>query len=194
MELAASQKLQARLYTDSRLRKRFFADPVTVGAGFGLSSDAAHELAQLSQESVREFTRVIRRKRLDQVSRLFPLSTELLGREYGDAFKEYLLKEPPPSDQLAWKDALRFAAFFQIYIVKHPLAVSWGRELLRYEAAKVRAIWEEAPLQVLFVRCRLMKLIRLLGEGQAPQKASAMPSLVFVLRSSRPDGVRVFSL
>lgn len=194
MELAASQKLQARLYTDSLLRKRFFADPVTVGAGFGLGADAARKLAQVPQEAVREFTRGLRRKRLDQVSRLLPLTTKLLGKDFGGVFKEYLLKGPAPDDQLAWKDALRFAKFFSIHTVKHPLSVNWAGELLRYETAKLHAVWQDTAVQFLFVRCRLEKCIRLLGEGHAPQQVSRWPSLMVVVKSRGPAGIRTLSI
>ncbi|MBG86313.1 MAG: hypothetical protein CMO80_05365 [Verrucomicrobiales bacterium] len=194
MELASSQKLLARLYTDSVLQRRFYADPVTVGAGFGLSEPDSKELANLPQEYVRNFTKELRRDRLQKVTHELPLSHQLMGREFGDAFREYLLKSPPPTDQLPWKDALRFVDFFPTYLKKHSVTSNWAFDLLRFEAARLHAIWEDRAIQLFWSRFRIRKLVRLLRAKSAPQQASAIPSFSIIMVSSRPEGIRAIGL
>lgn len=194
MELAASQKLQAHLYTDSLLRKRFYADPVTVGAQFGLSEAASLQLAKLPQDQVKEFTKQLRRKRLKDVSAHLPRFVRLLGRDFGELFKQYVLKTPPPADQVAWQDALRFTAFVLDQPKKLGLDPPWARHLLRYEAARIRTALGEEAIQMLWFPCRIRGAVRELESNLKPERCLGLPSLVIMLAADVPGGVRIISL
>jgi len=137
MGLSETQRLLARLYLETPLRERFFADPQKVAAEFGLSPEDAAQWTSLSRRQTEFFARSLKFKRLAEVRRLLPRSAELLGSSFTELFLRYA--EAPLSGGLAkhYEDALAFVRFAER--VETPLEPRWALDLLRYEAAWLHA-------------------------------------------------------
>ena len=148
MGLSDTQKLLARLYVDSDLRKRFSTDPSGVGAEFGLSDAEAAEMGGLSLPQAEFFSRSLKFKRLAEVRRLLPRTAEAMGRPFSELFLSYAEREIPAGIAKHQHDAVAFAAHLQLSEI--PAEPPWTRDLARYEAA-----WLQAN------RCGVCCLVRL---------------------------------
>jgi len=176
MELAATQKFLARIFTDSQLRTRFYADPVHVGAEFGLSPAAARTLADVPENQVHEFSKSVRRQRLDAVSRLLPCSVKCLGTSFGEAFREYVLANALPSESHSWRDAINFNRFFQQWSVSHRVP-RWQRELLAYESDRLEFTHDHSRLNWRFSFFPGHRTARRVEAGEVPAKVWPVPGL-----------------
>src|SRR5215203_4365823 len=111
MGLARVQWLLAQLYTDASLRERFFAHAQAVSEEYGLSPDEAQPLCQLSAAQVTFFADSLRRKRLNGVAKLLPLSVHALGKRFGELFTEFADTFVPSGTNKQRQDARAFASF-----------------------------------------------------------------------------------
>lgn len=166
MGLAQVQRLLAELYTDPALRERFFAEPQQVGAPYGLTADETHQLGQLPAKQVSFFASSLRRKRLNDVARLLPLTRRALGKTFARLFWRYADTFIPQGVKKQRQDALAFSSFVQRIARVQPVEPPRAVELLRYEAAWVRAA---APGACLIVR-RFQEPISSLLRGAEPGK------------------------
>jgi len=177
MELAATQTLLARIYTDSRLRTRFYADPVAVGSEFGLSAATARSLAAVPETDIHEFAKAVRRRRLEATGRLLPCSTKCLGPRFGEAFREYVLGHPLPAECHAWHDAVAFEGFFQSWCQQHPEITPWQREVLRFESERLAFTHRRARLLVRFCLYPGHRTARDIAAGRPPKTVWPLPGL-----------------
>lgn len=177
MELAATQKLLARLFTDSQLRNRFYANPVKVGAEFGLSPETASTLAVVPEARVHDFAKSVRRRRLEAVTRLLPCSAKCLGPAFGEAFRDYVLQHALPAEAQAWFDAVSFGRFFRQWIRNRKGVPTWQQELLAYESERLG--FEHGRDRF---NCHLSlfpghRTARRVSAGEIPTKVWPMPGL-----------------
>ncbi|MGB0578186.1 MAG: hypothetical protein ACPGVU_00665 [Limisphaerales bacterium] len=194
MELAATQKLLARILTDSTLRNRFFADPVTIGASFGLSAEEARVLAELPKDDVHDFTKSIRRQRLETVTALLPDSVSILGRRFGELFREYVVKEQLPADAHPWTDAIRFCTAC-VKAKKLKVEVQrWELELMRYEGARLEFLHGEKLLQFHFSMSGVTRAAKALAAGKAVTSVLPIPGIAIFIRWSNAGAVSVLSI
>lgn len=194
MELAASQKLLARVYTDSVLRNRFFADPVTIGASFGLSADAAKELAGLPKEELHKFTKSLRRQRLESVGRELPLTRQLLGRRFAEIFKDYVVKSQLPEKAFPWMDAVRFVDE-TLERKKHSAEVAqWELEFMRYECTHIAFNNSRDRFRSFFSLYRVHGIRRRLEEGSIPTSCAPIPCCSVFWRWTINHPIAIFSL
>lgn len=166
MELALQQKLVARLATDREFRERFFADPARVAANEGLTV-AAEGLAQIHQEQLRQFARLLRTRRLAQAGLRLPLTRMALGLRFADHFRNYAVNPQPPGQRPS-EDAIGFARFLDARAAEHSLDPAWAVSLARYEAAKIEAEWHGRRLVVRFLPHAVRLLATLLAAGEVP--------------------------
>ena len=138
MGLAETQKVLARLYTDARLRERFFADPFKTGAEFGLGRDEAEQLARLSARQVNFFAGTLHAKRLQEVRDLLPLTARALGERAAPLFGEYAETNLPGGIKKHRADA---AAFADYLAACDALGADsrWVADLARYEKSWLEA-------------------------------------------------------
>lgn len=176
MELAASQKFLARIFTDSQLRTRFYADPVAVGSEFGLSPEGARALAALPEEQVHEFSKSVRRQRRDAVSRLLPTSVKCLGPAFGEAFRDYVIVNALPAEAHAWRDALGFNRFFQSWAASHRVP-RWQRELMAYESDRLEFTHSRSRLDWRFSFFPGHRTARRIAAGDVPTNVWPVPGL-----------------
>ena len=113
MELAQQQRLLARLYTNSALRQRFFAEPQAVLRELGIDPSSTPTLAAVSPTEIQFFARSLQRKRLGDVAKLLPRTRRLLDDRFEALFLEYADKPVPPAPPQGRADALAFATFVQ---------------------------------------------------------------------------------
>ncbi len=166
MELALQQKLVARLATDREFRERFFADPARVAANEGLTV-AAEGLAQIHQEQLRQFARLLRTRRLAQVGLRLPLTRKALGLRFADHFRNYAVSLQPPG-QRPTEDAIAFAEFLEGPAAEQSLEPAWAISLARYEAAKIAAEWHGRRLIIRCLPHGVRQLAAHLALGEVP--------------------------
>jgi len=182
MELALQQKLVARLATDREFREKFFADPVRVAASEGLTV-AAEGLAQLHQEQLRQFARLLRTRRLAQVSLRLPLTPKALGPRFVDCFRNYAVNPPPPGRRPS-EDAIAFAEHLEDHAAAPGLEPAWALSLVRYEAARIEAEWHNRRLVVRCLPHAVRRLAELLTAGTVPEGSQRRPTLAVWWRAS----------
>jgi hypothetical protein len=167
MELALQQKLVARLATDREFREKFFADPARVATTEGLTV-AAERLAQIHQEQLRQFARLLRTHRLAQTGLRLPLTRKALGPRFADHFRNYAVN-PPPAAQRPSEDAMAFAQCLETHAAQHGLEPAWALSLARYEAARIEAEWHNRGLIVRLLPHAVGQLAELLAAGTVPE-------------------------
>jgi len=194
MELAAEQKLLARVYTDSTLRNRFFADPVGIGAAFGLSPDTARQLAALPKDQVHQFTKALRRHRLESVFEELPLSRKLFGRRFAELFKDYVVKHQLPENGFPWKDAVQFVRH-AIQNAKPSVEVArWELEFMRYEATRLEFNHSPDRARTFFSLYRVNSLDPPLKAGDIPESCPALPCFTLFWRWTVNHPIATLSL
>ena len=139
MGLAQVQAALARLYTDAAWRADFLADPEGAGAGLGLQAAEARQLAQLAPGQVQLVAGSLRRKRLNEVAKLLPLSHRVLGPGFAALFWRHADAYLPRGTKRHRDDALAFAAFVGRTARAEGLEPPWAADLIRYEAAWLAA-------------------------------------------------------
>ncbi|MDQ3814114.1 MAG: hypothetical protein M3347_09200 [Armatimonadota bacterium] len=138
MGLAQTQQLLARLYTDTPLRERFFADPRQVGAELGLTSADVQQMLALSEQEVNFFAASLQSKRRNEVGKLLPLTSRALGDRFAALFRHYADAHVPQGLKKHRDDAVEFAAFLS-EVINAPHVAPWIRDLASYEASWLRA-------------------------------------------------------
>lgn len=131
MDLISTQRLLARLFTEGPLRKRFYSDPIAVGAEFGIAADEADRLAALSHDRVRTFSQTLVRKRLAEIRRLLPETSRLLGPRLADLFSQHAAEYRPGGLQKHADDARAFGRWLSRPGARVPRALI---DLARYES------------------------------------------------------------
>lgn len=177
MELAATQKFLTRIFTDSRLRTRFYADPVRVGAEFGLSAKVATTLADLSESDVHEFSKSVRRQRLESATRLLPSAAKCLGTRFGEAFRDFVLSHALPAESRPWNDAVAFQAFFQDWCGQHPEIPRWQREVIAYESERLEFDHSHRLLHIRLCLYPGHRTARRIAAGRTPARVPLLPGL-----------------
>lgn len=194
MELAATQKLLARLCTDSILRNRFYADPAAVGRNFGLKPAECKRIAEnLPQEQVHSFTKNLRRKRLADVTAELPITNTAIGRQFAEVFKEYVIANPPPEGAASWRDALGFGAFFHQYASEHQLQPNWARHLLHFECRAIEAEHTDVRFKFAFYLRRIPRFARQIEAKKDAQKPALFPSFAIWWRTRRRGPIHRFT-
>jgi hypothetical protein len=129
MGLVQIQQVLAQLYTNSELRKRFFANPQTVGAELGLNDEETQQLAEISVQQVNIFANSLKWKRLGEVRELLPRTARVLGKNFNDLFWRYAETHIPQGIKKHREDAIAFANFIQAQEIEP----AWISDLVRYE-------------------------------------------------------------
>jgi len=137
MELKRTQHILARLYTDSELRKRFFAPPSSAAEALGIAENEMLGLAPLSAEQVRVFATSLVRKRAREVSKLLPATVRALGGSFEPAFLSFAEIFKPGGIKKHCDDAVAFAEFLRARVREGGLAPRWLADLVGYEAARI---------------------------------------------------------
>lgn len=189
MALADVQRVLARLYTETTLRERYFADPSAVGGECGLSESEIQSLSMLSAEQVNAFAESLHHKRWGEVRKLLPLSVRILGRELFQNFLRYADTNVPQGVQKHREDAIDFAAYL---LQREDLTPAWAKEALRYEQAVLQA---NAPERRCCVRRFPCPAHRLPGTDD-PQRllTTRRPTLLLWFRLKRHGSLKRVTL
>jgi hypothetical protein len=131
MGLAEIQKTLAQLYTNGDLRNQFFSDPTTIGKELGLDPNDIEHLAKLSNAHVKLFANSLQKKRLNEVRKLLPLTSQALGKRFNDLFAQYFESYNPIGVKKHLYDAINFSSFIKASI-HEPI---WLQDLVKYEWA-----------------------------------------------------------
>lgn len=192
MDLARTQIVLARLYTDAALRERFFIDPPNTGAALGLTDAETWELARLPQQQIRAFARSLHHKRLGAARRLLPLTRRALGLLFDALFFEYAATLGATNAKKPYEEAAGFAEFLRRWVInagcddgphskspqQNPVA-PWFADLARYEAAWRQATNSQRAFTFCWFRFPVHALARRLTQGEpvatfAPRRTFAV--------------------
>jgi hypothetical protein len=144
VDLKATQRLLARLYTDDTLRQRFAVDPASVAKELNIALDAARQMKGLSGAQVATFARSLARKRLNEVQRALPATCGALGSRLAQLFGRYAAQFHPQGMHRGLTDALVFAKSLS----REPRTIA---DLARYEANWLQFRYGRAwPLLAIF--------------------------------------------
>jgi hypothetical protein len=154
MGLVQTQQVLAQLYTNTELRKRFFANPQTVGAELGLSDEDINQLSQLSAQQLNVFANSLKWKRLGEVRELLPRTARVLGKNFNDLFWRYAETHIPQGIKKHQEDAIAFANFIE----KQDIEPAWVSDLVRYEKTWLLTYESHRCLQVCWFRYPIDKL------------------------------------
>jgi hypothetical protein len=135
MGLADVQGLLAQIYTDAATRHRFFGDPQMVGQALGLDPEEAGQLASLPVRQVEFFASSLKRKRLNEVRNLLPLTCSVLGEQLATLFWQYADSYRPYGLRKHHKDAFAFSSFIQRFGKAAGIQPAWVVDLALYETA-----------------------------------------------------------
>ncbi|MDZ7958987.1 MAG: hypothetical protein RMY34_14080 [Aulosira sp. DedQUE10] len=133
MGLAQTQQVLAQLYTNTELRKRFFANPQIVGAELGLSEAQTQQLAEISAQEVNIFANSLKWKRLGEVRELLTRTATALGKNFNDLFWRYADTHLPQGIKKHRQDAIAFANFIIKVAQQETIEPTWLSDLVRYE-------------------------------------------------------------
>lgn len=189
MGLLKTQQFLARLYTDAALRERFFRDPKAVATELGLDPDDAQQLAQLSVSRVSFFAGSLVRKRLNEVRKLLPLSSRVLGRTFGNLFWRYAETHTLEAYKPHQQDAVNFAIYLQQGVAEY-VTPGWAIDLARYEAAYIETIGLGRRWTVRWFRYPLRKLIQSLITRDGAPPPAPRPALAIWFRLSHGGKLR----
>ena len=184
MELANVQAFLARLYTDAALRERFYDDPQQMGEASGLSAEDAQQLAQLSVAQVDFFVNSLKRKRLNEVHRLLPMSCDALGDKYARLFLRHVEHFIPEGTGKHRYDAISFAAFVEETAPADGIQ-PWVVQLARYEAAWLAATRPTQRWTIRWFRYSIPEILMRLQRQDELESLRLRPSIGLWVRVSR---------
>ena len=166
MGLAEMQKALARLYTNTSLRERFFADPVAVARELGFTDEEARQLVAISPQRVETFARALHTKRLLQVSKLLPLTSRILGARFATAFRQFADTHIPEGTKKHLGDAFAFAEEMERLLRCEWHEPHWVLDLLRYEKARIKAADPRRHIVACVFRHDISRLVRSLARKE----------------------------
>ena len=185
MGLARIQRVMTKLYTDASFRDRFFADPQAVGRALELSSDEEQQLAQLAAPQVNFFANSLRRKRLNEVCKLLPLTHRVLGEGFVKLFWRYAVTYVPKGIKKHQEDAFAFCAFVRHVVLGEGIEPPWVVDLVRYEVARLKATNPTCRWMVGWFRYPMGMLVRSLTQGDGVLLPPVQPTIAFWFRPLR---------
>lgn len=190
MGLVEIQRTLARLYTDTRLRERFFGDPVGVGRELGLSTAEARELSQLSARGVDSFAESLRAKRFLEVTKLLPMTNRMIGGVFAAHFRNYAETYSPAGVKKHLGDALAFASYLENKIRHEREHPRWVLDLLRYETARLKAADPACRLVARVFRHDISRLVRSVARREETPAAHRRLTVAVWWRPQRRGTVR----
>lgn len=190
MGLAQQQRVLARLYTDTSVRERFFAQPQEKGEALGLSPDEAKWLALVSAVEVNFFAASLKRKRLNEVSKLVPLTRCMLGSRFAAFFMQYADTQAPKGSKNHRSDVIAFSSFIENLALIDELDPPWAADLIRYEAAWQTANDPRRRWAMRWFRYPISKIVRSLAQGNGMPLSRVQPTIALWFRLSRRRGLR----
>jgi len=177
MELAKTQALLARLYTDCRFRNRFLEDPECVASEAGITVEESQRLAQECSDQVTGFARSLIAKRLNEVRPLLPRTVRALGAErFRELFLIHATEFQPVGINKPREDAVGFAKWLE----RRPANAESPRQVVRYERTTLESYDPDRRL-----------IIRLFRLPENPGDPDSAPRLMlgFWLRLSKRGSI-----
>lgn len=136
------QKFLANIYTDSKLRKEFFVNPIAVAEQNGLDSSIAKKLADIDQETVEKFSLGLVIKRFDAFNVIFPKTFEQLGEDNSfNLFYAWALDNPLLDTVETWFAITRwdFVAFVR-YCLNNAKTLDIEEEVLGVMEPELKSV------------------------------------------------------
>lgn len=194
MDLTMTQLILSRLYTDAALRKRFLANPESLVKEFGLDEHQMRELAQLSAQQLNFFADSLIRKRLGEVRKLLPLTSQALGARFGKLFWRYAESHRLTMPQPHRKDAIAFCAFLKESARSELSEVPWALDVAAFEAACLEATTPARRCILRLFRYSIRELARSLSGKASALSPARRLSLAVWFRFSRQGQLRFFTV
>ncbi len=135
MPLQNEQRLLALLYTSASARVEYARQPQEFCKRFHLSPQACAAMAAIPNSSIENYARSLIAKRLNEVTKLLPMTAQSMGEAFREAFYAYSKEVPTRGVDRHLRDATAFAKFLAARKESAKAEVS----VLRLEAARVSA-------------------------------------------------------
>ena len=181
MGLKDVQTVLARLYTDDDFREGFFLDAHSSCEDADIYSIEALYLDELSREQVDFFARSLKQKRLKEVQKLLPLTSEALG----DQFRRRFLGHVKATNAKSTSDHHQDAIDFCTYLCNRAGGLGWRAELACYERAHLNAVSGRRRFDVCWLRFRPRALLACLESEEARPASRALTFVAFVRLTKR---------
>ncbi|MCU0446796.1 MAG: hypothetical protein MUE85_17955 [Microscillaceae bacterium] len=111
MNLQKYQHLLAKIYTDADFRRRFFAEPVRIGAEFDLEEALALDLAQKHQQAIDFYSDTLLRKRRQAIKSLLPQTSQILDNQLNTLFETFAQNRPLLREDRYAEDSFAFGKY-----------------------------------------------------------------------------------
>lgn len=168
MSLSTVQQALARIYTDSKLRDNFLANPDVVGISLGLNCQEIIDLSKISRQQVNLFAASLKNKRLKEVYKLLPLTYKVLGKKFDSLFIKYSETYLPSGSKKHLSDAIAFSNFLQEYLTQENPYSTWLLDVLRYEKVRFKMFDKKSLLICDRFNYNLESLINYLDSNSSP--------------------------
>jgi hypothetical protein len=186
MDLNQTQALLARLYTDPEFIVRFCEEPSFSEQWARQTGSSMEVLERVPRDQVKMFALALRQKRLNELSKLMPLTFHALGADaFRELFQEFKTRSGPGRHAEARPEAILFANF----AAQHCASVGhWFAEACaRYERARLSMMRPKARCSWVRLPCSEWELHR----GSADSVRRSM-TLVVWFRLTRRGPLRNF--
>lgn len=132
MSLIEQQNFLARLYTDEKLRRNFFAEPEKIGAQNDLTAAEIAEIAEIAPQELDFFAESLFWKRLREAEKFTPFTKKALGAEFQNLFQKFSQTYNPRTVKKHLEDAFEFCKFLQNQEIN-----DFSRSVAAFEKAKL---------------------------------------------------------
>lgn len=183
MGLAQFQAALALLYTDSDFRTRL-RDGATGVLELDLTSEEYTQIVTLATRDSRvdRFAGSLIAKRRAEMAKLLPVSAQLAGERFVEAFGEYAAASGLNGPNKHARDAVRFGRWLaRAGIINEP----WAREVARFEADRVE-VWLNRPvLRARLYRYPVVRLAAQIINSEMPAEREAKQTGVLWYRMGK---------
>jgi hypothetical protein len=189
-----TQEILARLYTEAGLRERFFADPRSVAKELRLTEAELQLLMRLPAAQVDFFARSLTHKRAREVSKLLPVTAQVLGKSFDAIFFRFAETYQPCGIKKHFDDALTFARFLRQRVRERALTPPWIGDLACYEAASLEATHSTRRFVWRFFRYAVAPLVTLATIRYSVPSVLPQPCIAIWFRPGRRSRLRHLTL
>lgn len=176
--MAEIENILARLAADEGLRRRFVDDPFALGRELGLSATESRQLRRRAASRFDSFAETERERRFVEISKLLPLTKNVLGGRFAAHFKRFAAGHAGGGIERVFGDALDFAAYLEGRLREERVGPGWVLDLLRYEKTRLKAADPSRRLVVGYFRHDISRLVRAAARHeQTPPSAARRPTV-----------------
>ena len=176
MELASTQALLARLYTDQAFREAFMDDPELTSRPYRLGNIDLQKMIKLASGPALLFSRALIRKRFGHVASFLPATRRSMGKQMWEAFLGFAGHYNPKGVGRHLFDAIEFSTFLLKECKSQIDAPDWWQLVSKYEKTGLEALAAPFFLNIKFYKHDILRLYK--SAGNPKNEYTGPPQLV----------------